>query len=82
MDIQLTDFENTCLIVALGLIVNVINHFDVNFIIPITLADENMKRAHYRDGILKEKFWFNTASIKNFIPLKDIEKYNYLKSSN
>ena len=46
MDIQLTDFENTCLIVALGLIVNVINHFDVNFIIPITLADENMKRAH------------------------------------
>jgi hypothetical protein len=41
-----------------------------------------MKRAHYRDGILKEKFWFNTASIKNFIPLKDIEKYNYSKSSN
>ena len=52
MDIQLTDFENTCLIVALGLIVNVINHYDVNFIIPITLADENMKRAHYRDAIL------------------------------
>jgi hypothetical protein len=38
--------------VALGLIVNVINHYDVNFIIPITLADENMKRAHYRDAIL------------------------------
>jgi glutamate--cysteine ligase catalytic subunit len=78
----LTDFENTCLIVALGLIVNVINHFDVNFIIPITLADENMKRAHYRDAILNQKFWFNINSIKNFSPLKDIEKYDYLKSSN
>ena len=39
MDIQLTDFENTCLIVTLGLIVNVINHFNMDFIIPITMAD-------------------------------------------
>ena len=52
MDIQLTDFENTCLIVALGLIVNVINHFDVDFIMPVTLVDENMERAHMRDAIL------------------------------
>ena len=52
MDIQLTDFENTCLIVLLGLIVNVINHFDVNFIIPVSKVDQNMDRAHKRDGIL------------------------------
>jgi len=52
MDIQITDFENTCLIVMMGLITNVINHFDVDFIIPITMSDENMKRAHYRDAIL------------------------------
>lgn len=64
MDIQLTDFENTCLIIALGLIVNVINHFDVNFIIPITKVDENMERAHRRDAILTQKFWFNINSIK------------------
>ena len=64
MDIQLTDFENTCLIVAIGLIVNIINHYDVDFIIPITLSDENMKRSHYRDAILNQKFWFNTNSIK------------------
>jgi glutamate--cysteine ligase catalytic subunit len=64
MDIQLTDFENTCLIVALGLIVNVINHFDVNFIMPITKVDENMNLAHKRDGILNQKFWFNVNSIK------------------
>ena len=64
MDIQLTDFENTCLIVAIGLIVNIINHYDVDFIIPVTMADENMKRAHCRDAILNQKFWFNTNSIK------------------
>ena len=48
----MTDFENTCLIVALGLIVNVINHFDVNFIMPITKVDDNMNLAHKRDAIL------------------------------
>lgn len=76
MDIQLTDFENTCLIVAIGLIVNMINHYDVDFIIPITLADENMKRAHYRDAILDQKFWFNTNSIKksNFTQGKKIQE--------
>lgn len=52
MDIQLTDFENTCLIVMLGLITNVINHFDVDFILPISYADANMERAHYRDALL------------------------------
>lgn len=64
MDIQLTDFENTCLIVALGLIVNLINHFDVNFILPISMVDDNMDRAHKRGGLLNQKFWFNTNSIK------------------
>ena len=82
MDIQLTDFENTCLIVMLGLIVNVINHFDVDFIIPITKADANMERAHYRDALLNQKFWFNTSCVS------DLEKFHksnlsdsdYLKS--
>ena len=65
MDIQLTDFENTCLIVTLGLITNVINHFNVDFVIPIQMADENMKRAHYRDAILNEKFWFKTNCLRS-----------------
>jgi hypothetical protein len=47
----------------MGLITNIINHFDVDFIIPITLSDENMKRAHYRDAILNEKFWFNVNCV-------------------
>lgn len=63
LDIQLTDFENSCLIVLLGLLVNVINHFNLDFIIPIREADTNMQRAHTRSAVLTEKFWFN----KNFV---------------
>ena len=65
MDIQFTDFENTCLIVFMGLLVNVINHFDVDFIIPISLSDQNMERAHFRDAILNNKFWVNVNCVKN-----------------
>lgn len=65
MDIQMTDFENTCLIVTMGLITNVINHFDVDFIMPISKCDQNMERAHYRDALLNTKFWFKTSSVKS-----------------
>ena len=83
MDIQLTDFENTCLIVTLGLITNVINHFNVDFIIPITMADENMKRAHFRNAIIEQKFWFKTNCIKNDLDSyhqSDLESSNYIRS--
>lgn len=63
MDIQLTDFENSCLIVLMALMVDVINFFNLNFIIPVSKSDENMDRAHQRDAILNQKFWFN----KNFV---------------
>ena len=46
MDIQLTDFENTALTVMVGMIANIVNQFDLDFIIPVSLVDENMKRAH------------------------------------
>ena len=58
MDIQLTDFENSALTVCVGMIANVINAFDLDFILPVSLVDENMKRAHDRDGLLSTKFWW------------------------
>lgn len=61
----MTDFENTCLIVLLGLITNVINHFNVDFIIPISKSDENMERAHYRDAVLNQKFWVKVNNVKS-----------------
>ena len=80
MDIQLTDFENTCLIVVLGLLTNVCNHFDVNFLMPISLVDENMERAHKRDAILKEKFWFNTNCFDASKPDNELLKHEGLRS--
>ena len=58
MDIQLTDFENTALTVCVGMIANVINTFNLDFVLPVSLIDENMKRAHDRDGLLSTKFWW------------------------
>jgi len=52
MDIQLTDYENSAMVVLLGMLTNVINFFDVNFLMPISKIDLNMDRAHIRDGLL------------------------------
>ena len=54
------------------MLVNLVNNFDLDFIIPISKIDENMDRAHKRDGLLNQKFWFKTSNIRNF---------NYQKNS-
>ena len=61
MDICLTDFENAALTICTGMIANLVNGFDLNFIIPISLVDENMERAHRRNAITEQKFWFKTS---------------------
>ena len=45
MDIQITDFENSAMIVLTGMINNIVNHFDLDVIMPISKIDENMERA-------------------------------------
>jgi len=51
MDICVTDFENSALTIMVGMLANLINEFDLDFIIPVTLIDENMRRAHMRDAL-------------------------------
>lgn len=58
MDIQLTDFENAALTIAVGMIANIVNTFDVDFILPISLVDENMSRAHHRNSVCDTKIWW------------------------
>ena len=82
MDIQLTDFENTCLIVLLGLLTNVVNRLNVNFLMPISLVDENMKRAHYRDALLSHKFWFNVNCFDQENVESDLLSFSCQKSHN
>lgn len=45
LDIQLTDFENAAFTVFVGMIANIINHFSIDFVIPISKVDENMLRC-------------------------------------
>ncbi len=45
MDLQLTSFEHAALTVALSMLVNVCNFYNVDFITPISLVDENFSRA-------------------------------------
>ena len=80
MDIQLTDFENSALTIAVGMIANVVNTFDTDFILPVSLVDENMKRAHNRDGLLQTKFWWKMPAPGQSQPV-DFADTDFLGSS-
>ena len=77
MDLQLTDIENASLTVTLAMVYNILNHFDINFMMPISLIDENMDTAHRKDAYFKEKFWFRT----NILPTGKCYKYNTLSET-
>lgn len=57
-EVQLTDFENAAIVCFVVLMTRVILSYQLNFIIPISKVDENMKNAQKRNANLSEKFWF------------------------
>jgi glutamate--cysteine ligase catalytic subunit len=64
MEIQITDFENAAFAVFIVLVTRVILSFGLDFYIPISKVEEGMSRAHSRDAVLNQKFWFR----KNVFP--------------
>lgn len=60
MEIQLTDFENAAFSIMIVLLTRVIISYKLNFYLPISMVDENMKKAHGRDAVGQAKFWFRT----------------------
>jgi glutamate--cysteine ligase catalytic subunit len=64
MEIQITDFENAAFAVFIVLVTRVILSFGLDFYIPISKVEEGMARAHSRDAVLNQKFWFR----KNVFP--------------
>jgi hypothetical protein len=40
------------------MLVNVINEFSLDFVMPISLVDSNMLLCQDMDGLIKNKFWF------------------------
>jgi len=64
MEVQLTDFANAAFSIFIVLLTRTILAFNLNFYIPISKVDENMKIAQVRDAARTKKFWFR----KNIIP--------------
>jgi glutamate--cysteine ligase catalytic subunit len=65
MEVQFSDFENAAFTVVVMLCARVILFFDLSLYVPLSKVDENMRRAHTRDAVLKQKFFFR----KNLVPL-------------
>lgn len=58
MESQLTDFENAAFTVITVLLTRAILAFDLDLLLPISKVDENMQRAHARDAVRGQKFFF------------------------
>jgi glutamate--cysteine ligase catalytic subunit len=58
MEVQLTDFENAAFSIFIVLITRAILSFNLNFYIPISKVDENLKRAHDMNSVLEQQFYF------------------------
>lgn len=74
MEIQMTDFENAAFSIFIVLVTRVIISYNLNFYIPISKVDENIKVAHTRDAVNQSKFWFRT----NIFPDQEEGKYAQL----
>lgn len=64
MEVQMTDFENAAFSVFIVLLTRVLFVFDLDLVMPLSLVDENMKRAQKIDAVCKEKFFFR----KHMVP--------------
>ncbi|KAJ9606613.1 hypothetical protein H2200_008621 [Cladophialophora chaetospira] len=58
LEVQPTDFENASFAIFVALLARTILHFDLNLYIPIEKVEENMQRAHTRNAVMSERFFF------------------------
>ena len=65
LDLEITPFENTAMITLIILLYGIIMRMECDFIIPISLVDENFERAYQNDAINKKKFWWRINAFKS-----------------
>lgn len=58
LEAQTTDFENAAYVVFITLLTRVILAYKLNFLMPLSLVDQNMAEAQKRDAVKSSKFWF------------------------
>lgn len=83
-DIQITPYENTAFFSLMLGLYGAIMYYDINFIMPITLVDENFNRAYQNDAINKKKFYWRINGIKNtdFVKFDPNEKFKKYEENN
>jgi glutamate--cysteine ligase catalytic subunit len=68
MEVQLSDFENAAFSVFIVLLTRVMLSYNLNFYMPLSKVDENMAKAHKRDAVTEEKFYFRKDPLNNDDP--------------
>ncbi|XP_069582888.1 glutamate--cysteine ligase catalytic subunit isoform X1 [Ranitomeya imitator] len=71
MEVQLTDFENSAYVVFVVLLTRVILSYKLDFLIPLSKVDENMKVAQKRDAVREGMFYFKKDICKAGIAAVD-----------
>ncbi|TDL25969.1 glutamate-cysteine ligase catalytic subunit [Rickenella mellea] len=61
MEVQITDFENAAFAVFVVLLSRAILSFSLNFYVPISKVDENMRTAQQRNAAREGKFYFRKS---------------------
>ncbi|KAL7415490.1 glutamate-cysteine ligase catalytic subunit [Mrakia frigida] len=72
MEVQPTDFENAAYSIFIVLLTRAILSFGLNFYIPVSKVDENMKRAQLKDAVTEKKFFFR----KSVFPGRTLSKHD------
>lgn len=74
MEVGLTDFENAAFSVFMVILSRVILAFNLDFYVPMSKVDANMRIAHRRDAVRSQRFYFR----KNvFPPCSDGSRFLY-----
>ncbi|CAB1338527.1 unnamed protein product [Coregonus sp. 'balchen'] len=71
MEVQLTDFENSAYVVFIVLLTRVILSYKLDFLIPLSKVDENMKVAQKRNAVQEGMFYFRKDIYKGCNPALD-----------
>jgi len=61
IEAQLTEFENAAFAVFVILLTRALSDSNLNLYLPLSKVDENMKRAHQRDAVKQQKFYFRES---------------------
>ncbi|XP_046885598.1 glutamate--cysteine ligase catalytic subunit isoform X3 [Hypomesus transpacificus] len=69
MEVQLTDFENSAYVVFVVLLTRVILSYKLDFLIPLSKVDENMKVAQKRNAVKEGMFYFRKDIFKGCNPV-------------